>query len=226
MDFGGFQKLTLLNFPDKMACAAFTSGCNFRCPYCHNAELAQEKGQNICQEQILAYLQKRKGILDGICISGGEPLMTDDILSFMEKVKELGCSIKLDTNGSYPERLNAAITRHLIDYVAMDVKNTMSKYAETIGLSAAPTAEVQESIKILKQGKIPYELRTTVVREFHSTDDIGEIAAELSGAAVWYLQPFRDAPEVPRKGLHAPDLTTMEEFCSIGNHYIKTIIRE
>ncbi len=225
MDFGGFQKLSLLNYPDKTACAVFTSGCNFRCPYCHNAELVRGEGQKIDSERIFAYLNKRKGILDGICISGGEPLMSDEILPFMEKTKELGYAVKLDTNGSYPERLRTVIAKGLADYVAMDVKNTALKYAETTGLSEAPLAQIRQSIDLLKGGSTPYEFRTTVVREFHSADDIREIAAELSGAAVWYLQPFRDAPEVPRKGLHAPDPMTMEEFGSIGNRFIKTIIR-
>ena len=225
MEFGGFQKLSLLNFPDKMACAAFTSGCNFRCPYCHNAELVRGNGQKIDPEQILAYLRKRKGMLEGICISGGEPLMTDDILPFMEKAKELGYAVKLDTNGSYPERLRMVLSKGLADYVAMDVKNTAARFAETIGRLDAPITKIRESISLLKEGKTPYEFRTTVVREYHSADDIGEIAAYLSGASVWYLQPFRDAQEVPLKGLHAPDQMTMEEFGSIGNRFIKTIIR-
>ena len=225
MKFGGFQKLSLLNYPDKMACAVFTNGCNFRCQYCHNAELVCGESRQIDPEQVLAYLNKRKGILDGICISGGEPLMTDGVLPFMEKVKELGYLVKLDTNGSYPERLQTVITEGLVDHAAMDVKNTAAGYAETIGLPEAPLTQIRESISFLKEGRIPYEFRTTVVREFHSAEDIREIAAELSGASVWYLQPFRDAPEVPRKGLHAPDKMTMEEFGSIGNRFIKTIIR-
>ena len=225
MKFGGFQKLSLLNYPDKMACAVFTNGCNFRCPYCHNAELVCGESRQIDPEQVLVYLNKRKGILDGICISGGEPLMTDEILTFMETVKKLGYLIKLDTNGSYPDRLKTVITKGLADHVAMDVKNTPARYAETIGLTEAPLTQVRESISFLKEGRIPYEFRTTVVREFHSAEDIREIAAELSGAAVWYLQPFRDAPEVPRKGLHAPDQMTMGEYGSIGNRFIKTIIR-
>lgn len=225
MEFGGFQKLSLLNFPDKTACAAFTSGCNFRCPWCHNAGLVKGETLRISSDEILSYMQKRKGLLDGICISGGEPLMTDQVLAFMEEVKKLGFAVKLDTNGSYPERLRSILSKGLADYVAMDVKNTAAGYAETIGLSEAPISRIRESISLLKGAEIPYEFRTTVVREFHSAEDIGEIAAELAGGAVWYLQPFRDAPEVPRKGLHAPDQMTMEEFGSIGNRFIKTIIR-
>ena len=225
MEFGGFQKLSLLNYPDKMACAVFTNGCNFRCPYCHNAGLVRGECTQIDPEQVLIYLNKRKEILDGICISGGEPLMTDRILPFLEKVKKLGYLIKLDTNGSYPERLQTVITKGLADHVAMDVKNSAARYAETIGLPEAPLTQIRESVSFLKEGRIPYEFRTTVVREFHSAGDISGIAAELSGASVWYLQPFRDAPEVPRKGLHAPDQMTMEEYGSIGNRFIKTIIR-
>lgn len=152
--------------------------------------------------------------------------MTDEILSFMEKVKELGYLIKVDTNGSYPERLRTVIAEGLADHVAMDVKNSAGRYAETVGLPVAPLTQIRESIGVLKEGRIPYEFRTTVVREFHSAEDIREISAKLSGAEVWYLQPFRDAPEVPRKGLHAPDQMTMEEFGSIGNRFIKTIIRD
>ncbi len=225
MEFGGFQKLSLLNFPDKTACTAFTSGCNFRCPWCHNAGLVKGETLRISSDEILSYMQKRKGLLDGICISGGEPLMTDQVLAFMEQVKKLGFAVKLDTNGSYPERLQSILSKGLADYIAMDVKNTAAGYAETIGLSEAPISRIRESISLLKGAEIPYEFRTTVVREFHSAEDIGEIAAELAGAAVWYLQPFRDAPEVLRKGLHAPDQVTMEEFGSIGNRFIKTIIR-
>ena len=225
MHFGGFQKLSLLNYPDKAACAVFTSGCNFRCPYCHNAGLVRGEGLFIDPEKVLEWLHRRRGLLDGICISGGEPLMTDEILPFMEKAKGLGCAVKLDTNGSYPDRLRAVIEQGLADYIAMDVKNTASKYAETAGLPEAPIARIRQSVSLLKQGRTPYEFRTTMVREFHTAADIGEIAAELSGAPVWYLQPFRDAPEVPMSGLHPPDQAAMEEFGSIGNRYVKTIIR-
>ena len=225
MYLAGMQKLSLLDFPGVVACTLFTPGCNFRCPWCHNAGLVKGETQRVPQDEIIAYLQKRKGLLDGICISGGEPLMTDQVPAFMEEVKKLGFAVKLDTNGSYPERLRSILAKGLADYVAMDVKNTAARYAETIGLAEAPVSRIRESISLLKGGKTPYEFRTTVVREFHSAEDIGEVAAELAGAAVWYLQPFRDAPEVPRKGLHAPDQLTMEEFGSIGNRFIKTIIR-
>ena len=226
MDLGGFQKLSLLNYPDKTACAVFTTGCNFRCPWCHNAGLVRGETQPIPQEEILAYLRKRKGLLEGICVSGGEPLMQRDLPGFLRSVKELGYAVKLDTNGSFPDRLETLIADGLIDHAAMDVKNTPEKYAETIGLAAAPVPEILRSIEILRTGKIPYEFRTTVVKEYHTAADIKAIAEMLEGAAVWYLQPFRDAPEVGRRGLHAPDPDEMEEFGSIGNRFVKTMIRK
>ena len=152
--------------------------------------------------------------------------MTDEILTFMKTVKKLGFLIKLDTNGSYPERLQTVITKGLADHVAMDVKNTAAGYAETIGLPEAPLTQIRESISFLKEGRIPYEFRTTVVREFHSAEDIREIAVELSGASVWYLQPFHDAPEVERRGLHSPTPEEMKIYDSIGNRYLKTMVRK
>ncbi|MBR6088318.1 MAG: anaerobic ribonucleoside-triphosphate reductase activating protein [Anaerolineaceae bacterium] len=225
MKFGGFQKLSLLNFPEKTACVLFTAGCNFRCPYCHNAELWQREAAGILEEEVLGYLRKRRGMLDGICISGGEPLNSDETLPFLEQIKELGYAVKIDTNGSFPERLERIISAGLVDYAAMDVKNTMERYAETAGLSAVSAENIRRSVSLLKSGRIPYEFRTTVVREYHTAEEIGAIGRMLSGASVWYLQPFRDAPQVPAHDLHAPDSRTLEEFGSIGNRYVKTIIR-
>ena len=133
----GFQKMTLLDFPGKVACTVFTGGCNFRCPFCHNALLVTELGQSerYSEDEILDFLKKRKGLLDGVAVTGGEPLISDDVLFFMEKVKELGFAVKLDTNGSYPERLKKAVENGLADYVAMDIKNSKELYAETAGLS-------------------------------------------------------------------------------------------
>lgn len=226
MDLGGFQKLSLLNYPDRTACVVFTTGCNFCCPWCHNTGLVKGETQRIRAEEIISYLQKRKGMLDGICISGGEPLIQKDLSHFLRCVKDLGYAVKLDTNGSFPDRLEAMIEESLIDYIAMDVKNTPEKYAETIGLAAAPVEKILRSAEILRRSGIAYEFRTTVIREFHTPADIDAIAQLLKGASVWYLQPFLDAPEVKQHGLHAPDPEEMEKFGSIGTRFLKTIVRK
>ncbi len=226
MDFGGFQKLSLLNYPDTVACAVFTAGCNFRCPYCHNAGLVSGDCRPVSEETVIDHLKKRRGLVEGICVSGGEPLMHAEIMPFLREMKKMGFLVKVDTNGSFPERLESIIAEGLADYIAMDVKNTAEKYAETIGLENAPIDLVRQSILLLRSGSTAYEFRTTVAAEFHTAADIEKIAAALKGASVWYLQPFRDSPEVPRKGLHAPDPETMKAFGSIGNRYLKTIIRD
>ena len=226
MKIGGFQKLSLLDYPGKTACTVFTSGCNFHCPYCHNSGLAEDKEPEIVQNVVLEYLRKRKGMLEGVCISGGEPLMHEDILQFLEKVKQLEYAVKLDTNGSRPDLLKEAAVTGLVDYAAMDIKNTAEKYPTTAGSMAVSLKNIEESAEFLKKGAIPYEFRTTVVDEYHNAEDIRKIAAFLADARVWYLQPYRDAPKVFVEGLHAPDPETMEEYGSIANRYVKTMIRD
>ena len=155
MQFSGFQKLTLLDFPEKTACTLFTAGCNFRCPFCHNAGLVThiDNTNFFTEEYVLDYLKKRQGILDGVCITGGEPLLHKDLREFIKKVKELGYLVKLDTNGSFPERLQALIDDGLIDYVAMDIKNTQEKYLTTADCSCDKLQNVIKSVEILKQNK-------------------------------------------------------------------------
>ena len=151
--------------------------------------------------------------------------MDPEIIPFLRELKKTGLAVKVDTNGSFPDRLESVIAEGLADYIAMDIKNTAEKYAETIGLEKSPADEVRQSAGLLKQGRTAYEFRTTVTTEFHTAADMEKIAAYLKGAAVWYLQPFRDSPEVPRKGLHTPNPEQMKEFGSIGNRYVKTVIR-
>lgn len=224
MKIGGFQKLSLLNYPDKAACTVFTSGCNFHCPFCYNSGLVSGT-ESIDMETVFQYLQKRKGMLDGVCVTGGEPLIHRDILPFLHRIKHLGYSIKLDTNGSYPELLQEVISQKAIDYVAMDVKNSFEKYAETSGNPNIDINQIQKSIGIIKGSGIPHEFRTTVVSEFHTAQDIEEIAQYIKGASVWYLQTFRYTLEVFQQGLHAPTIEDMEIYRSIGNRYIKTMVR-
>ena len=225
MKIGGFQKLSLLNYPEKTACTLFTCGCNFHCPWCHNSGLAEGKGSAIDPESVLEYLRKRRGMLEGVCISGGEPTLQKDLLSFLRQIKMMDYVIKLDTNGSHPDLLETAITEGLADYIAMDVKNTPAKYPRTIGLPDAPLEEIGRSAEILRRGPVSYEFRTTLISGYHSAEDIEEMARWLKGAGIWYLQPFRDAPEVPEKGLHAPSRQETEVFGSIANRYIMTMVR-
>ena len=224
MKIGGFQKLSLLNYPDKAACTVFTSGCNFHCPFCYNSGLVNGT-ESIDMETVFQYLQKRKGMLDGVCVTGGEPLMHRDILPFLHRIKQLGYAVKLDTNGSYPEMLQEAISQRTIDYVAMDVKNSFGKYAETSGNPNIDIKHIQKSIDIIKGSGIPHEFRTTVVGEFHTALDIEEIAQNIKGASVWYLQTFRFTLEAFQQGLHAPTEEDMEIYRSIGNRYVKTMVR-
>ncbi len=191
----GFQKMTLLDFPGKVACTVFTGGCNFRCPFCHNALLVTELGQSerYSEDEILDFLKKRKGLLDGVAVTGGEPLISDDVLFFMEKVRELGFAVKLDTNGSYPERLKKAVESGLADYVAMDIKNSKELYAETAGLSFFDIEPIEESVDFLLKGNVDYEFRTTVVNGFHTVESIEAAAKWISGAPRYFLQNFIDS---------------------------------
>ena len=203
MKIHGFQKMTLLDFPGKVACTLFTGGCNFRCPFCHNASLVTHiDGSEIAQEEIFSYLNKRKGLLDGVCITGGEPLLQPDVASFIRRVKEMGFAVKLDTNGSFPEGLAALIDEGLLDYVAMDIKNSKEKYESTCGKSIDITA-IERSVALLKEGRVDYEFRTTLVKELHTIEDVLSMAKWLEGTRCWYLQGFVDSGDVIQKGLSA-----------------------
>lgn len=194
MEFGGFQKLTVLDFPEVVSCIVFTKGCNFRCPFCHNSLLVDNKCETYKEDEILSFLEKRKKVLDGIVISGGEPLM-HDIEGFLYKVKELGYKIKIDTNGTYPEKLKDLVKKGLADYVAMDIKNIPEKYSQTAGIDF-PYHIIKESIEFLLSGKVDYEFRTTVTKEFHTPKDIENIAREISGAKRYFIQNFVNSGNV------------------------------
>lgn len=194
MNIQGLQKLTLLDYPGKTACTIFTGGCNLRCPFCHNAVLVlcPDAEESYREEEILDLLRKRKGILDGIAITGGEPLLQKDILSFMKKLKDEGVLVKLDTNGAYPEKLREAIDTGLVDFVAMDIKNSKEKYALTTGIQNIDITPFEESVKLLLENRVDYEFRTTVVNGFHTAQDIEAIAKWITGAKAYHLQAFKD----------------------------------
>lgn len=225
MHIAGFQKLTLLDYPEKVACIVFTGGCNFRCPFCHNASLVLTPGDipGAEEEEILAFLQKRRGLLDGVCVTGGEPLLQAGLPNFLEKIKAADYAVKLDTNGSFPDRLKKVAADGLVDYVAMDIKNTLHKYPETIGISNYDTKKIEESAAFLLSGKIPYEFRTTVVREFHQAVDFEEIGRWLSGAKNYFIQKFRDSGDLIQTGLHSCSDAEMQEFRTILHKYIKQV---
>ena len=214
MKINGFQKLTLLDFPEKVACIIFTAGCNFRCPFCHNASLVThiDENQNIDEEEIFTYLEKRKGLLDGVCITGGEPLLQSDIKEFIQKIKNMGYAVKLDTNGSYPEKLRDLIENNLVDYVAMDIKNSREKYAETAGIQNLLLDNIEKSISILLENKVDYEFRTTVVNELHTKEDIKNISVLIKGAKKYFIQNFKDSGDIIARNMTEVTQNNLEDM--------------
>lgn len=193
MNIQGIQKLTLLDFPGKTSCTVFTGGCNFRCPFCHNATLVLNPTENnpITDEIFLDFLDSRKKLLDGVSITGGEPLLQKDIAEFCHQVKERGFAVKLDTNGTFPDVLSSLLENGLLDYVAMDIKNSFSSYCKTVGLASMDFEPIKKSISLLINSGITFEFRTTVVKELHSIDDFVEIADMIKGAKKYYLQSYK-----------------------------------
>lgn len=225
MKIGGLQKLTLLDYPGKMACTVFTSGCNLRCPFCHNAGLVTHiDGQYITSEEVLGFLATRKNKLEGMCLTGGEPLLNSDVAEFLYKVKQMGFSVKLDTNGTFPELLESIIKDGLADYVAMDIKNSADKYNLTCGREVN-MRNILKSVELLKCGKTDYEFRTTVVRQLHDEADIESIAKWLSGAKVWYLQQFVDSGDLIGQGMSAWEEDVLHRFCATAQKYLPTFVR-
>lgn len=201
MIINGLEKITIQDYPEHLACIIFTAGCNFQCPFCQNSSLIKmnQKGL-ISEDEVLAYLTKRQHILDGVVISGGEPTVQKDLKDFILKVKALKLDVKLDTNGYNPKILQELITSHLIDYVAMDIKNVPEKYELTCGKKIA-FAHIAKSINILKNSSLPHEFRTTIIKEEHTLEDIKKIIS-LIGNDHYYLQNFKESPDVLAKNLH------------------------
>ena len=222
MQINGFQKLTLLDYPGKVACTLFTAGCNLRCPFCHNASLVinPDMSAGIDTTEILDYLKKRQGILEGVCISGGEPLLQLDIKDFIKGIKELGYSVKLDTNGCFPDKLKDLVNSGLVDYVAMDIKNSKEKYANTVGVKNFDIAPIEESVEFLKEGHVDYEFRTTVVKELHNVEDAQDIGVWLKGATRCFVQNFVDSGEIIQSGLNPVETGVLEEMKSKLNQNI------
>lgn len=196
MQINGLIKTSLVDYPGHLTATLFTPGCNMRCPFCHNSALvfADNNLEHYSESTIYEFLTKRKGILEAVCITGGEPTLQQDLLPFLRNVKKLGFKIKLDTNGLNPDVLSSAIDEKLIDFISMDIKNSPDKYALTSGIDALSLEKINKSIALLKSNKIDYEFRTTIVVEFHSYDDILSISKWLSGSARYVLQQYKFSP--------------------------------
>lgn len=196
MIIGGFQKLTLIDYPGKLATTVFTVGCSFRCPFCHNPELVLTENlrlaaHNTAEKEFFDFLKKRRGKLEGVCITGGEPLIQNDIVDFIKKIKRRGFAVKLDTNGTRPDVLKKIIDKKLVDYIAMDIKNHPGKYNETTG-AKGDIGRIKLSVQAIMNSKVPFEFRTTVVPGLHAEDDFLEIAKWIGGAQKYYLQEYRE----------------------------------
>ena len=195
MNIYGFQTLTLLDYPGAVACTVFLGHCNFRCPFCQNGNLVlhPEREPLIDEETVFSHLEKRKGLLDGVCITGGEPTLESELPDFLGKVREMGYRIKLDTNGYRPEVLKSLAEAGLVDYVAMDIKNSPDRYGETAGLADLDVLRIQESVEFLMRGAVDYEFRTTVARELHGRAEFERIGKWLAGCRKYCLQNYRES---------------------------------
>ena len=221
MQIFGLQKTTLLDYPGKLASIIFTAGCNMNCPFCHNSELITlPKSGAIDEGEVLNHLEKRRSALEGIVITGGECTLQKDLLDFCKKVKSLGYQIKIDTNGTFPDVLKNLVSEKLIDYVAMDIKNSKMKYALTCGTDNIALDKIQESIDFLMEKNVEYEFRTTVISQYHNIQDMKEIGKWIKDADVLYLQPFKDSDAVRNKELTAPTKEEMLAYQDLLLNYI------
>jgi len=221
MKIHGLQKMTLLDFPGLVACTVFLGGCDCRFPFCHNFELADGTAKPVMdEEELMAFLQKRRGLLDGVAITGGEPCLHPGLPGLMGRMKALGFAVKLDTNGMHPDRLEAILGDGLADYVAMDIKNSPEKYARTAGFESLDLAAIRRSVALLMGGDVDYEFRTTVVDELHEAADFEAIGQWIAGARRWFMQPFADRDTVPFGGLHAPTKEKMGQWLDIMRRYV------
>jgi len=218
----GLQKLAMVDFPGKIAATVFTGGCNLRCPWCHNALLVTRLAENPerhSEAEVLDFLEKRRGLLEGVVLSGGEPLLQSGAADFLQAVRELGYAVKLDTNGCFPQALVDILERRLVDYVAMDIKNCREKYARTCGLETLDLAPIDESIRLLRESGVDFEFRTTVVRELHTLEDMAAIGAWLGETPRYFLQRFVDSGGLIGSGCSAVERPGLEEMAAVLRRY-------
>lgn len=221
MVIGGLTNLTLLDYPEKVACTVFTVGCNFRCPFCHNNSLVGgNDGRVLSESEVLRFLEKRRNVLEGVCLTGGEPLLQNGVEDFLRQVKALGYLVKLDTNGAFPERLKALVEAGLVDYVAMDVKNDRKHYQFTAGCDNLALEKIEQSVEYLKSGVVDYEFRTTVTGNLHTEQSIEAMAKWLVGAKRLYLQQFVDSGDLIDPSTTGCDEAQMRRHLDIVREYV------
>ncbi len=227
MHINGLNKTTLLDYPGHLAATIFIGGCNMRCPFCHNASLVTKVSSQprIPTDQVLAFLDKRKNILEGVCITGGEPTLYSDLPDFIKKIKSLGYKVKLDSNGTNPVMLKYLCQKSLIDYIAMDIKNSKEKYPLSVGIKDFDTSPVEESVDFLlslpNNSSITYEFRTTIVKQHHNDKDFISIGKWIEGARAYYLQAFVDSGDLISPGLSGHEKETMERFIHLLSPYVE-----
>jgi len=214
MVISGLQKLTLLDYPGRTACTVFTPFCNWRCPFCHNAALVLrgEEQPVLDEKEFFAFLSRRKGLLDGVAVTGGEPTLHKDLPDFLRRVKDMGFAVKLDTNGTHPAMLRTVLEEGLADYVAMDIKAGRANYPSVTGTLRPGLEAVEESAALLMAGNTDFEFRTTVVRELHATEDFRDIAQWLAGEEKYFLQAFKDSGDILAGDFSAFSREEMEKF--------------
>ncbi len=219
MNIVGLQKVSLLNYPGLVSATIYVNGCNFRCPFCHNSSIVKGEYEKLSEDEVFKYLEERKKMLDGVCVSGGEPTTQKDLKDFILKLKDMGFKVKLDTNGYNPSVLKQLIELKCLDYIAMDIKNSDEKYSKTAGVPIEISV-INESIELIMQSGIDYEFRTTVVEEFHSLADIEFIAKKIKGAKAFYIQNFEDSGDIMQSCLHGFKKSKLEEFVKEAKKFI------
>ena len=221
MHIHGLQKMTLLDFPGRVACTVFLGGCDFCCPFCHNFELIDGTMTPVMEEEeLLSFLQKRRGLLDGVAITGGEPTLHPGLPELIRRIRGLGYGVKLDTNGYHPEALKALLDEGLLDYVAMDIKNSPEKYPLTCGVERVDMEKIRQSVRLLMTGPADYEFRTTAVAQLHETADFHKMGEMIRGARRYFIQCFTDREAVPFEGLSAPSREQMADFAAAARGYV------
>ncbi len=221
----GLNKTTLLDYPGHVASTVFLGGCNFRCPFCQNGDLVlKPEGQPaIEKEAVMAFLRKRKGVLTGVCITGGEPTIERGLEELIEEIKDIGYLVKLDTNGYCPEVIRKLTEKGLVDYIAMDIKNDLKKYGETVGIQGIDAGRIMDSIRWIINGKTDYEFRTTVVKELHGREDMSAIGKAIKGAKAYFLQGYQESGGVIAPGFHAYGKEEMEELAEWVKPFVPNV---